>query len=150
MTVGGDIEEDTDAGRCIGTPGFERLPERLACTRRGQRGRQATADAEVVRRWTGEAGPRRMVVAAAGKADPGAAAQRILRQPLEDAPSGANLDQRDQVVVEELDQVGVPAADVRDQQHVLTASKLLVQPGNGMPVGGFVRAVGDLPVARTV
>ena len=55
-----------------------------------------------------------------------------------------------QLVVEELDQIGVPAADVRDQQHVLTASKLLVQPGNGMPVGGFVRAVGDLPVARTV
>ena len=126
MTVGGDIEEDPDAGRCIGASGFERLPERLARTGRGQRGGQATTDAEMVRRRTSKAGPRRMVVAAAGKADPGAAAQRVLRQPLEDAPRRANLDQRDQLVVEELDQVGVPAADVRDQQHVFAASKLLV------------------------
>ena len=124
QAVHGQLDVDAlGGGDAVAAAGPDRLEHGLAGERIGQHAGEAPVGAE--RGGAGMAGARPALVAVGVRhdADLVAGLQRVLEQPLEATPVGVDLDDRLQRGVVEADDVGVAAADVGNQQHVVAAAR---------------------------
>src|SRR5262249_4619873 len=129
---------------------LDRVEHGLPRQRLGEHASEPAVCAERRGAWVARAGPALVAVGVRHEAYLVAVPDRVLEEPFEAPPVRIDLDDRLQRDIVEAYDVGVAAADVRDQHDVVTAGELAEELGHREAVGGGIAHVVYLGVRRAM